>query len=125
MDRERAVGAWPDGGASPLLALALTARFFLELALLAGVVILAWQLADGRWRWVAAVAAVVTIAVVWGLFLSPKAAVPLPGGVALALESTLFVGICGGLLAVGFGAVAVIGLVIWSVDRAVLALLRY
>ena len=39
----------PLDGASPALAFALTARFLLELALLAGVAVLAWNLVPAGW----------------------------------------------------------------------------
>lgn len=118
------VGGWPDEGASPLVGIALAVRFLLELALLAGVVILVWHLADGPWRWVAAIVGVVAVATVWGLFLSPKAAVSLPAVAVLVIEACLFLAVGGGLLAVGFGVPAAIGVAIWILDRAALALLR-
>lgn len=111
-------------GASPARAVALTVRFLLELALLAGVAVLAWQFTTGGWRWPAATLGVVLVAVLWGLFLSPKATVRLPAAGALALEALLFFGVGAGLLLVGQGVPAAIGVGIWILDRIALALLR-
>lgn len=118
-------GGGPLEGASPLLAVALTVRFLLELALLAAAAVLAWSFASGWWRWPASIVAVVGVAVVWGLFLSPKAAVPAPGAAKLAIEAILFLGIGAGLV-VGFGYVtpAAIGVGVWIIDRIALALLQ-
>ncbi|MFT4226721.1 DUF2568 domain-containing protein [Micropruina sp.] len=114
----------PLEGASPTLTAALTLRFLLELALLAGVGLLAWSLARGWWSWPAAILAVVAVAVVWGLFLSPKATVPLAPAAVLAIEAVLFVGTGAGLVTVGWGIAAAIGVAIWAADRIALALLR-
>lgn len=114
----------PLDGASPALAFALTARFLLELALLAGVAVLAWNLVPAGWNWPAALVAVALVGLVWGLFLSPRAAVPLPGPAAVALEALLFVGTGAGLLAIGLGLPAAIGLAVWVIDRIALALLQ-
>jgi hypothetical protein len=77
------------GTFTPLLGLALTVRFVLELALLVGVGVLAWQIAV-PWRWVAVIAGPLAVAVVWGLFLSPKATITLPAGAQFAVEAVLF-----------------------------------
>lgn len=68
--------------------------------------------------------AVVAGGTVWGLFLSPKARVPLPPAAVLAIEAALFIGTGAGLVAVGFGIAAVIGVLVWAVDRIALAVLR-
>ena len=70
----------------------LTVRFVLELAMLAGVAVVVTRLLPGPWGWVAAAVAVVAVATLWGLLLSPKAKVALPAGVRLAIEAALFVG---------------------------------
>lgn len=114
----------PLDGASPLLATALTVRFLLELALLAGVAVLALSLTAGWWRWLAAVLSVVAVAVVWGLLLSPKAAVPLPWPATLGIETVLFVGTGAGLFVIGLGLPAAIGVVLWLIDRIALAILQ-
>ena len=104
----------PFFAASPLRKAALVVRFLLELALLAGVAVLVLRLVPDWWGWVVAAVAVVAVAVLWGLFLSPKAPVPLPPLAGLALEA--------GLFAVGLGIPAAIGVAAWILDRAVLGL---
>jgi len=106
--------------ASPLRKLALTVRFLLELALLTGAGVLGSHAAG----WPVAVLAVVVVAALWGLFLSPKAPVVLPEGVRLLLESALVLGVAAGLFVIGPAAVAGVGAGLWVVDRAVLALVR-
>lgn len=114
----------PLDGASPMLALALTVRFLLELALLAGVAILAWNLLPGWWRWVGAIGGVVAVATVWGLLLSPKATVAVPKLVALGIEAALFIGVGVGLFLVGFGMPAIVGVIVWVIDKVAIAVLQ-
>lgn len=116
--------AGPLDGASVPLAIALTLRFLVELALLAGVAVLAWRLAPGWWRWPVAILAVVVVATVWGLFLSPKATVPLPAAAALGMEAVLFLATAAGLLGVRLGLPAAFGIAAWVIDRLALALLE-
>ncbi len=117
--------AGPLDGASVVLTIALTARFLLELALLAGVAVLAWNLVPGWWRWLAVILAVALVAALWGLFLSPKATIPLPGPAALGIETVLFAGIGGGLFLIGFGLPAAVGVALWIIDRVALAVLQH
>ncbi len=114
----------PLKGASPALAVALTLRFLLELALLAGVGVLAWSLAPGWSSWPAAILAIAVVGTVWGLFLSPKARVTLSQPAAVAIEAVLFVGTGAGLIGIGFGVAAVAGIAVWAIDRIALAILR-
>ena len=65
-------------------------RFGLELAALAGFGIAAWRLADGAWRWAAAIGVPLAAAVFWGVFNVPgdpsrsgEAPVVVPGVVPL------------------------------------------
>lgn len=111
-------------GDSPGLALALTVRFLLELALLAGVAAVAWQVVPGWWRWPAMILVPIAVAVLWGLLLSPKAAVELPGPAKLVIEAALFLGTGVSLFAVGMWIPAVIGVAVWIIDRIALALLE-
>ena len=70
--------------------LALAVRFACELSMLAA---LAWwgsRAVDGPARWVVAIAAPAAAAVVWGLFVAPKAPRPVPVPVRLLLELGLF-----------------------------------
>jgi hypothetical protein len=111
------------GTPTPLLGLALTVRFVLELALLVGVGVLAWQIAAPS-RWVAVIAGPLAVAVVWGLFLSPKATITLPAGAQFAVEAVLFLGAGAGLVLIGLPTAAIIGVVLWLADRIALAALR-
>ena len=61
-------------------------RFLLELGALAAVAYWGFQTGDGALRWVLGIAAPVAVAVVWWLFVSPKAAVDAPRPVRLAVE---------------------------------------
>ncbi|GAB10472.1 hypothetical protein GOARA_056_02200 [Gordonia araii NBRC 100433] len=107
-------------GASPRIAAALVVRFVLELALLAAVGVIAWHVVGGGSRWVAVIAAVVGVATLWGLVLSPKARFPLPDKVGLVLEALLFAGAGLGLAAIGHPVVGAVLVVAWVVDRAAL-----
>jgi hypothetical protein len=98
-------------------------RFLLELALLSGATVVVWRLVPGWWHWPAAILAVIAVAVIWGLFLSPRAAVPLPESAALGIEAALFLSIGIGLFATGLGTIAVVGVLLWVIDRVALALL--
>jgi hypothetical protein len=110
-------------GASTPLKLVLTMRFVLELALLAGVAALMLRVVPGGWRWPAAIGAFVVVAVCWGLFLSPKAAIPLPTAAGFALEAVLFVGTGAGLFLSGITVATVIGAACWLINRILLATL--
>lgn len=114
----------PLDGASPALATALTVRFLIELALLAGAGMLAWTLLPGGWRWAGALVAVGVVGTIWGLFLSPRARIRLRSPAPLLLEAALFLGVGAGLIAVGQVVPAVVGVAIWALDRAALARLQ-
>lgn len=127
-------GAAGDGleGAGPVRATALVVRFFVELALMLSAAFAVWVALDG-WRaepgwWRLPVAfgamalAVVAIAVVWGMFLSPKAGRPLSAPAGVLVEALLFVGVGAALAALGIVIPALILVVTWALDRLVLAL---
>lgn len=103
---------------------ALVVRFLLELALLAGAAVAAWQLADGWWSPVAAIGAVVCIATVWGLLLSPKAPYAPHPVVQVLIEAVLFVVVGVGLVLAGHAVVATIGVALWAADRGAMALFK-
>ncbi|MDJ0356704.1 YrdB family protein [Paenarthrobacter sp. PH39-S1] len=105
-------------------AAALTAAFLLELALLAGYAIWGYLTFNDGWRWVAMITAPIAVAVVWGLFLSPKAAVPLNPLFQFLLEASLFGGAFVALCSVGFALVGGIGLILWALDKIALLLLQ-
>lgn len=103
--------------------IALTVRFLLELALLTGAAILAVRVIPAGGGIAAAVIAVIALGTVWALFLSPKAPFDIGGLGRLALETVLFGGIAAGLIATGIFVPAVVGLVVWVLDRLALRLL--
>ncbi|MCA0330281.1 MAG: DUF2568 domain-containing protein [Actinobacteria bacterium] len=77
----------PSGGLWLLLAL----RFLLELALLAAIVVGVVRLVDGFAGWVIGVLAALLVALVWGIFLSPRRRVQSPVAVRVGAELVLFV----------------------------------
>jgi hypothetical protein len=80
----------------------LAARFFLELCMLAALAYWGYQLdAATPLRWGAASAAPLLAAVVWGTFLSPKAAVSINLPAQLALEVAVFASAAAALAASG------------------------
>ena len=103
----------------------LVLRFLLELAGLA---------AFGYWGFVAGadlrsklllgLGAPVLAAVLWGLFASPKAAVPLPAPAKLAFEIAWFGAAAAGLAHAGRPAYAVVLVVVYAVNRVLLHVLR-
>ena len=99
-------------------------RFALELALLAGAATAAWRLLPGGAGWLAAIAAVIVIAVLWGLFLSPKAIVDIRRAGRMILETVLFGAVAAALWATGLGGFGVTLAGVWILDRIALAALR-
>lgn len=110
--------------APPAHASVLVIRFLLELALLSCVGVLAWQATSGGWRWLAATAAVVAVATVWWMLLSPKAPRPLPPAFAVLLEAVLFAGAGAGLATTGHQTAGVTLVVAWALHRVALALTK-
>ncbi|MFE9200830.1 YrdB family protein [Micromonospora sp. NPDC007230] len=104
---------------APLLGLI----FLLELALL---VAAGWWgfTRDASWsvRLLAGLGAPLLIAVVWGLFCSPKATVSLPAAAKLTVQAACFV--TGGLLLASAGqpVPGVLLVALWTADKALLAL---
>ncbi|MFK4788455.1 YrdB family protein [Microbacterium sp. ZW T5_56] len=112
---------WVRGGSARRVALIV--RFVMELALLIGAFAAAWRLTTGGWQWASGIAAVVVVAVVWALFLSPKAEYPLPEAARLAIETALVSAVAILLSVGGLTAVAVIGFLIWLADRIAVSVL--
>jgi len=83
--------------------LTLLVRFLLELCLLGA---LAWWGFDAG-GWVLGLGAPLAAAVVWGLFIAPKARYPVPLAVWIGLQVVLF-----GAAALGLAAVASTGLAV-------------
>ncbi|HWQ11609.1 MAG TPA: YrdB family protein [Roseiflexaceae bacterium] len=86
----------------------LALRFGLELAMLAAYGLWGWRAWTGPLRFVLALGLPLLAAVVWGAFVSPKAAVQLPGSVRLAIEAALFAGAIWAAYAAGVPAAAAI-----------------
>lgn len=107
---------------APLLALALV----LELAML---VAAGWWgfTRDAGWglRLLAGLGAPLLIAVVWGVFCSPRAGVPLPAPAKLTVQAACFV--TGGLLlaVAGWPVPGALLVALWAVDKALLTFLRH
>ena len=90
-------------------------RFLFELGALAVVAYWGFTTGDGALGWVLAIAAPVGVAVVWWLFISPKAAVDAPKPVRLAVELAVWTAAAAALwaaahpaLGIAFFAVAVV-----------------
>ena len=77
----------------------LVVRFLLELSALAATAYWGFATASGVTQWVLGLGAPALVAVVWGLFVSPKARIAVPRLAALAIELLLL-----GLVAVGLAA---------------------
>lgn len=104
--------------------IALTARFLLEVALLAGVGVLAGRLAPAGTVWLFVIGAVLAVGMVWVLLLSPKAPYDIGETARFLVELLLFAGVGIGLFAVGLGVAAVIGFAVWAGHRIALLVLR-
>lgn len=108
---------------SPALAVALAVRFLLELALLLASALIVWELVDGFWQWPLTILTPIVVAVLWALFLSPKAPVVLPTILHFLIEAALFIGAGIGLFMVGHVIVAGVGVIIWIADKIAIAVL--
>lgn len=102
----------------------LALRFGLELAMLAGYAAAAWNLTSGGVRWVAAIAVMVGVATVWGVFnvlndpsRSGKAPVEVSGWTRLVLELLVF--------GVGALAISTTGRPALAIGFAALVVLQY
>jgi len=113
-------GGVRGGGARTI---ALLVRFIVELALLIAAFAGAWRLTTGGWQWATGIAAAVVVAVVWALFLSPKAEYQLPVAARIAIETALVCAVAALLAVGGLTVVAVVGLLVWLIDRIAVSLL--
>ena len=86
----------------------LTARFICELAMLAALAFWGYVVGEGVWAWVLGLAAPVVAAIVWGLFVAPRARVPVPASVRVAVELVLYTAAAAGLAAAGQPVAAVV-----------------
>lgn len=92
--------------------LALLVRFLLELALLAACVV--------ALGWLVGLGVAVLVAVVWGLFLAPRARLVLATPVRLAIEIGLFVLAGVALVATGQLAFGLVLVGVYALDRLAL-----
>lgn len=101
-------------------------RFLLELAALGAIGLWGWRVTEvAALRWTLALGLPLVMAVLWGTFLSPKAAVPLGTWPTVALQLLVFAAAVLALvgsgfrwLGIAFAAVAVLnaaGLLLWPV----------
>ncbi|MGW5670414.1 YrdB family protein [Micromonospora sp. NPDC003776] len=99
----------------------LTLIFLLELAMLAAAARWGFTL-DAGWpvRLLAGIGAPLLLAVVWGVFCSPRANVALPAPAKLGVQAACFV--TGGLLLAlsGWPVPGAVLVVLWAVDKALL-----
>jgi hypothetical protein len=94
-------------------------RFFLELAMLASLAYWGFHSHDGAVEWILGLGAPLLVAVAWGVFVSPKAAIRVTDPLRLPLELLLFGAGVAALAAAGseglaivFGALVAIHLVL-------------
>jgi hypothetical protein len=66
-------------------------RFLCELGLLAGLAYWGFRVGEGAWGFVLGIGAPVLAAVIWGLFVAPKAKRPVPLFVRVLIEIDLFI----------------------------------
>jgi hypothetical protein len=65
-------------------------RFLLELGVLASIGLWAFHAADGAMRWLFAIGAPITVAVLWAVFVNPNGSQALADPARLALEVGIF-----------------------------------
>lgn len=100
---------------------ALGLRFILELCLLAAFAFWGYQTGGSTLsKIILLIVAPLGAAVVWGLFIAPKSTFHPPGSVRLVLEIALFALAAVGLAATGRGLLALILIVAFFVDDALL-----
>lgn len=93
-------------------------RFLLELGALAAVGYWGWRTGEGALRWVLAAAAPAAVAVVWGLFVSPKATFELARPLRYAVELAVWAAAGAALYATGHERLTVAFVVVAVVSGA-------
>lgn len=101
----------------------LALRFLLELGALAAVAYWGWQTGEGATRWLLAIAAPTAVAVVWWLFVSPKAAVDTPRTARLAVELAVWAAAAAAFWAAGHATLGIVFFVVAVVSGALNAVL--
>ena len=107
----------------PLHALAATVAFLLELCALAALGYWGAQAGHGVWAYVLAALTPLTAAVIWGIFLSPRAPVRVPTVPKVALRLAVLLGGALALAAAGRGWLATAFAVVVIADEVVLVAL--
>ena len=91
----------------------LVVRFLLELSALTATAYWGFATASGLTQWVLGLGAPALVAVIWGLFVSPKAKVELPRPAQFAIELLVFAAAALALVAAGQ---PVLGIVLAAVE---------
>jgi hypothetical protein len=86
----------------------LALRFILELSALAALGYWGYETGSGVMRWVLTIAAPLVAALVWALFVSPKATIELARPARLVLELGVFGAAAAALAVAGHGSLAVL-----------------
>lgn len=93
----------------------LTIRFLCELGLLVGLAYWGFTVGEGATAWLLGIGAPAVAAVVWGLFVAPKARCPVSMPIRLSIELDLFIL---GTLALWFADAPVAGLLLGILGAA-------
>jgi hypothetical protein len=99
---------------------ALLVRFLLELAALAALVAAGVGVIGGAVGWLVGVVAAGAAALVWGLFVAPRARIALATPVRLAIEVAVFALATAGLFAAGWPVLAGVLIGVYLLDRVAL-----
>lgn len=91
-------------------------RFLLELSAFAAIAYWGYDAGSGVWRWLLAVGAPALVAVVWALFVSPKARIELARPLRLVIEFLVFGAAALALAAAGQPILAVVFAVIAAIS---------
>jgi hypothetical protein len=103
----------------------LVVRFLLELSALAALGYWGFRVGDGTvMKIVLGIGAPLIVAVVWGAFIAPRAAVSVPSAVRLGLEVLLFGTAVAALIAADRNAWGWLLAAVYSVDKVLLLLLE-
>jgi Protein of unknown function (DUF2568) len=86
---ERGASSGSVGIVDGLRATILTVRFLCEVGLLAGLAYWGFTVGEGATAWLLGIGAPAVAAVVWGLFVAPKAKVPVSMPIRLSIELDL------------------------------------
>jgi hypothetical protein len=103
--------------------LALLVRFLVELAMLAALGYWGFEIADGAAQWVLGLGAPLAAAVIWGLFIAPRATYEVSKPVWIGLQVVLFGLAALALSSVASGALVAAFAAVVVLDSAALALL--